>query len=89
MLSPTCRLALMIGLTVVPQSAPCTAPPVGSGPRPLAPAGPHLPSGGGSSCLGCEVLRVTAGQLPPPGGWAMARVWTGLCTISSLEALEN
>lgn len=41
---------LMVFRLTVPQSAPGSTPPLGSGPRPLTPTGPQVPSGGGGPC---------------------------------------
>lgn len=86
---------MMFRLTMAPQSASCASPSLSSGPQPLTPSGPQLPFGRGGPCrLGCPVIRapqmvrVTAGCLPPPGGWAVAWVCTGLCVISSLERFK-
>lgn len=80
---------MVFGLPVVPQSAP------GSGPGPCAPAGPQVRPGAGRCRLGRplvrapKVVRVAGGRLSPPGSWAVARVGTGLCAISSLGRLEK
>lgn len=85
----------MLRVTMTPWSAPRSTPPFSSGPWPLTPTGPQIPYGGGPRRLGRpvtrapQVMRVAAGHLPPPGGWTVARAWTGLRAISSLERLEN
>lgn len=89
-----CRGLMMLRLSMTPRSAAGSAPPLGSGPWRLAPARPHIPSRGGAWCLGRalvrapQVVRVTGGCWPPPGGWAAGQVRTGLCDICGLEVLK-
>lgn len=88
------RGLMMFWLTMAPRSAAGCVPPLGSAPWPLTPAGPRLPSGWRPCCLGCPLIRapqvvgVTAGYLPPPGGWAAGWVCAWLRAIG-LEMFEN
>lgn len=89
-----CRSLMMLRLSMTPWPASGSAPPLSPTPWHLTPARPRLPSRGGAWCLGCtlvrapQVVRVTGGHWPPPGGWASGQVCAGLCDICDLEVVK-